>query len=149
MTKNVPGITEAEWRVMRVLWRVQGASGRDDQGWTSSEVVRALAAESGDAAWKPPTVKTLLGRLVEKGAVGYTARGREYVYFPRVREEDAIRAASGNFLDRMFGGALAPMLAHFVQAGTLSEREIAEMRAILDDAERARQTANAARDRRA
>jgi BlaI family penicillinase repressor len=137
MKKRVPTISEAEWRVMRVLWLAQGEPGPapvggEPGGMTSAEVVAALA---GEADWKPQTVKTLLGRLVEKGAVGYVARGREYVYHPLVAEADAVRAESGTFLDRMFGGALAPMVAHFVKGRSISPQELAALRAILDEAE--------------
>lgn len=122
---KLPRISEAEWEVMRVLW-ARGES-------TAAEV---LAELKGRAGWKPTTVKTLLSRLVAKRAAGYTPRGKEYVYRPLVSESAVVRAETGSFVDRVFGGALAPMLAHFVDDKRLSTEEIAELRQILDRAER-------------
>ena len=119
MTKKMPRISEAEWEVMRVAW-AQGSV-------TAQEVVDALA----DRGWSPRTVKTLLNRLKTKGALGYEAHGKAYVYQPAVRQEDCVRQESQSFLDRVFGGAAAPLLAHFVKRARLSKDEIDELKRIL------------------
>jgi len=123
-----PSITDAEWLVMKSLWA------RSPQ--TAAEIIAEL---SGPTGWKPQTIKTLIGRLAEKGAVAHEPRGREYLYSPAVPEADAVQAESGNFLTRIFGGAVAPMLAHFVEEHPLSNKEIARLRAILDRAAAAQQ----------
>jgi len=119
MTKRTPRISEAEWEAMRVVWARGSVS--------AQEVVDAL----GDHGWSPRTVKTLLNRLKTKGALGYEARGKAYIYRPAVRMEDCVRQESQSFLDRVFGGATAPLLAHFVQRAKLSKSEIDELRKIL------------------
>ena len=119
--KKVPRISEAEWTVMKVLWERAPLS--------ASDVVAALA---GQEDWHPKTVKTLLGRLVKKGALGYREDGRAYLYRPLVREADCIRAVSDSFLERVFGGALKPMLAHFVGQKRLSASEVEELKRILE-----------------
>jgi BlaI family transcriptional regulator, penicillinase repressor len=119
MPKKTPHISEAEWEAMRVVW-ARGSV-------TAQEVVDAL----GDHGWSPRTIKTLLSRLKAKGALGYEARGKAYVYRPAVRMEDCVRQESQSFLDRVFGGATAPLLAHFVKRAKLSMGEIDELRKIL------------------
>lgn len=117
-----PRISETEWELMQVIWRIGPA--------TAQQVIEALSAE--DATWHPKTAKTLLNRLVKKKALGYHQEGRAYVYRPLVKQEDCISAESESFLDRVFGGSLQPMLAHFVEEGKLSRKEIEELKALLE-----------------
>lgn len=116
-----PRISEAEWGVMRVLW--------ERAPRTANEVVEAVLPARD---WSPRTVKTLLNRLVKKRALGFRREGRAYLYFPRVSEAECVRAESRSFVDRVFGGSLTPMLAHFIEEHRLSDREIAELRRLLE-----------------
>ena len=88
-----------------------------------------------DPSWHPRTVKAFLNRLVRKGALGFSKEGRAYLYQPLVREEDCIDAASASFLERVFGGSMKPMLAHFVERNKLSRDEIRELRRLLNHQE--------------
>ncbi|MFO1500255.1 MAG: BlaI/MecI/CopY family transcriptional regulator [Verrucomicrobiota bacterium] len=121
--KPVPKISETEWEVMRVVWAKQPCN--------ASDVIEALSAA--DRSWHPKTVKTLLNRLVRKGALRFKRDGRSYLYRPAVAEEVCVAAASDSFLERVFGGALTPMLAHFVGRGKLSPEEIQELKALLKE----------------
>lgn len=123
--KNLPGISEAEWQVMRVLWASAPQTG--------NQVVEALADST---AWSPKTIKTLLNRLVKKKALGFEKQGRSYSYYPLVREEDCARAETRSFLKRVYGGALQPMLASFLEDERLSPEEIDELKRILDEKKR-------------
>ncbi|MHC4713612.1 MAG: BlaI/MecI/CopY family transcriptional regulator [Planctomycetota bacterium] len=119
--KKQPKISESEWLIMRVLWR------RSPR--TANEVVDELTPQT---PWKPKTIKTLLSRLVKKGAVGFSKKGRAYDYHPLLTEAESVRAESRSFLERVYGGALAPMLAHFLEDDRLSPEEIDRLRRILD-----------------
>lgn len=119
--ENVPRISDAEWRVMRVIW----ARGRA----TTNEVIEALAPTSD---WKPKTIMTMLNRLVKKSVLAFDKKGREHDYFALVPEAKCVRAESRSFFERVYGGALKPMLANFLEEGTLSEEEIAELKEMLD-----------------
>lgn len=119
----VPKISETEWEIMRVLWA--------QHPLTAAEIISRLS--TADATWHPKTARTLLARLVEKKALDYEARGRLYVYKPRVSEEECVAAASGSFLERVFGGALKPMLVHFIERRRLSRAELDELRALLEN----------------
>lgn len=121
---SAPKITDTEWEIMRVIWARHPL--------TAFEIIEQLVAH--DAAWHPKTARTLLARLVKKGALHYEARGRVYFYEPLVTERDCITTASESFLDRVFGGSLQPMLAHFVEQRSLSEQDLAELRQLLANA---------------
>lgn len=118
-------ISEAEWLVMRVLWS-RGAS-------TTSEVIRDLAPSTG---WKPNTVKTLLARLGKKGAVVSERIGREHRHQPVLSETESVQAESRSFLRRVYEGAMMPLIAGFIENEKLSIEEIAELRKLLDAAEK-------------
>ena len=120
--KVTPRVSDAEWEVMKVIWRKAPCSALD--------VIAELTPGSG---WRPATIKTLLNRLIAKGALRFKKNGRAYVYSPAVAEDELKRAEADSFLTRVFDGGLSPMLAHFVQSRRLSAREIADLEAILRD----------------
>ncbi|HLO68116.1 MAG TPA: BlaI/MecI/CopY family transcriptional regulator [Holophaga sp.] len=117
-----PRITEAEWTIMERLWARHPSTAQE------------IAADLADARdWSLSTVKTLLNRLVTKGAVGYTRQGREFAYDPLLTEAQARRAESATFLQRVFGGALRPMVASMLEDGAVSAEEIEALRRLLDE----------------
>jgi BlaI family penicillinase repressor len=113
-------ISEAEWQVMEVVWRKPRTG--------AQEIIAALAESS---SWSPATIKTLLNRLVKKGALGFEKDGKSYLYFARVAEEECRGAEAETFLDRVFKGSLAPMVAHFANSRKLSRKEIDELERLL------------------
>jgi len=120
-------ISEAEAVVMDVLWRRHPASAED--------VVAALA---GRAEWAEPTVKTLLNRLLNKGAIRAEKEGRRYLYSPVLAREAWLAEQSTGLVDRLFGGRVAPLVAHFSEQRKLSPTDIAELKRLiaeLDDGE--------------
>ena len=117
--KNVPRISDTEWEIMRIVWQKHPV--------TANEIIDQLAG------WHPKTARTLLARLTQKGALGYEAKGRTYVYSPLVSEEDCVATASESFLDRVFGGSLKPMLAHFVERQKLTRGDLQELQKLLDE----------------
>lgn len=121
--KKTPRISETEWEIMKVVWTQLSCS--------AGEIITAL--QQTDPSWHPRTVKAFLNRLVKKKALGYSKEGRAYVYRPLVQQEQCVDAASESFLERVFGGSLRPMLAHFVERDKLSAAEIRELRRLLKD----------------
>jgi BlaI family transcriptional regulator, penicillinase repressor len=117
-------ISDAEWQVMNVVW--------DGQPLTAQEIIGQLEDQ---ATWAPATVKSMLHRLVRKNVLTYEPQGNRYVYRSRVRRSDCVRQASRSFLERVFGGESAPLLAHFLRSSKLSADEIAQLRSILDEQE--------------
>jgi len=125
MMSKIPKISDAEWEVMKFLWA--------ESPKTSAELIDALLPDRG---WKPNTTKTLLARLVKKGAVVTEKSGREYLYRPRVSEEQCVKAESRSFASRVYSGAMMPMIAQFLKEEKLSKEEIRELRRLLDDMDR-------------
>ena len=120
--KRTPKISDTEWEIMRVIWTHHPI--------TAAGIIAQLTAD--DPSWHPKTARTLLARLVEKQALVYETRGRVHVYEPRVTEEQCVAAASGSFVERVFGGSLKPMLVHFIEQRRLTKQDLAELRALLD-----------------
>ena len=114
-------ISEAEALVMDVLWRAQGPS-------SSEEVFEALAKRQ---KWQEPTVKTLLGRLLKKGAVRAGRDKRRYLYSPVLTRDQWLSFESKRLLARLFGGRLAPLVAHFGQHHKLSRQDVAELKRLV------------------
>ena len=121
--RKTPRISETEWEIMKVVWAQAPCS--------AGEIIAAL--QHRDPSWHPRTVKAFLNRLVKKKALGFSKEGRAYVYRPLVRRDECVDAASQSFLERVFGGSLKPMLAHFVERQKLSPAEIRELRRLLKD----------------
>ncbi|KRB10225.1 BlaI/MecI/CopY family transcriptional regulator [Lysobacter sp. Root690] len=115
-------ISEAESVVMDVLWQRHPRS--------AEEVVAALADSQ---SWQEPTVKTLLNRLLNKGAIRAEKEGRRYLYAPVLKREDWVLEESQGLLERLFGGRVAPLVAHFSEHRKLSRKDIAELRKLLED----------------
>ncbi|NLY82813.1 MAG: BlaI/MecI/CopY family transcriptional regulator [Clostridiales bacterium] len=119
--KEVPQISDAEWKVMKIVW--------DKPPYTAKQVIEELSSSSD---WQPKTVKTLLSRLVKKGVLGYDTQDRSYLYYPLFKEEECIREESYSFLERVYNGSLNLMLTNFIKEGELTEDEIDELKKILD-----------------
>ncbi|WP_211232028.1 BlaI/MecI/CopY family transcriptional regulator [Pseudoduganella violaceinigra] len=114
-------ISEAEALVMEVLWQ------RHPQG--ADDICAALAAQQ----WQDATVKTLLNRLLNKGAIGAEKDGRRYLYTPLLKREQWLAAESKGFLDRMFDGKVAPLVAHFSRHRKLGKADIAELKRLIEE----------------
>ena len=115
-------ISDAESEVMQVLWRKAPRS--------AEEVIEALAATRD---WQDATVKTLLNRLLNKGAIRAEKDGRRYLYAPLLSREDWIAGESESLLQRLFDGRVAPLVAHFSQHRKLSKKDIAELRRLVEE----------------
>jgi len=113
-------ISDAEHAVMEVLWRRAPL--------TAIEVSDALADER---AWSLQTVKTLLGRLLAKSVVAADVDGKRYLYRPLVEREAYVAGESQRLVDRLFGGRVTPLVAHLAETQQLSDKDIAEIEALL------------------
>ena len=121
MAKETPAIAEAEWKVMRVLWRRSPLAAYD--------VVQELAPQE---QWHPNTIKTLLARLVKKKAVATRKYKNLFYYEPALTQEECIAAESETFLKRCFDGAVQPLLVHFAKNKKVSKADVDELRRILE-----------------
>ncbi|HWA09447.1 MAG TPA: BlaI/MecI/CopY family transcriptional regulator [Opitutaceae bacterium] len=117
---ETPRISDAEWEIMKVIWRRSPCS--------AHEIASALPSTKG---WSAGTIKTLLNRLHSKGALRFEKAGKSYLYRPAVTEYQLRTAATQSFLDRVFDGAFSPMIAHLVRSRKLSKKDLDELEQIL------------------
>jgi predicted transcriptional regulator len=115
-------ISEAEHAVMEVLW--------EQQPLTAAEVAERAGPKRG---WSVHTVKTLLSRLLAKGAITHEANGRRFLYRPAIEREAYVGRESEKLLDRLFGGRVTPLIAHLAERRSLSADDIAELEALLKE----------------
>jgi predicted transcriptional regulator len=113
--------TPAEWKVLTVVWERGRVAARD--------VVEALADET---RWSTSTVKTLLRRLVEKGHLSTEAVGSSFLYSPARPPLRTLRRSAETLIERAAEGTVGPLLAHLVRRSRLSERDLEELRKLLD-----------------
>ena len=121
-TAKSVSISEAESIVMQVIWRTNPIA--------TENVVAALAHKE---EWQEPTVKTLLNRLLKKGAINAQKDGRRYLYSPVLKREQWLAAESKGFLERLFDGRVAPLVSHFSQHKKLSKKDIADLRRLIQE----------------
>jgi predicted transcriptional regulator len=115
-------ISEGEQAVMEVLWV--------ESPLTASEVAERIPDSRG---WSERTVKTMLGRLLAKGALSHVEDGRRYLYRPVVERADYAERETRKLADRLFGGRAAPLVAHLAASDGLTDQDIAELEALLKD----------------
>ena len=115
-------ISEAEREIMEVLWQRAPRSAEE------------ILAEVGPRRhWQEGTVKSLLNRLLRKRAVKAARDGRRYLYRPLLSRERYLLEESKGLLDRLFGGRVAPLVAHFSEQRKLSKRDIAELKRLIGE----------------
>ncbi len=116
-------ISDAESHVMEVLWRAPGPV-------VAEQVVVALSESQ---HWQTATVKTLLNRLLKKGAIAAEKDGRRFLYSAILPREAWLARESESLVQRLFGGRIAPLVAHFGSQRKLSQADIQELRKLIDE----------------
>ena len=115
-------ISEAEHAIMEVLW--------EEHPLTATEVAERAGPARG---WSVHTVKTLLSRLLAKGAITHEADGRRFLYAPAIERDSYVGRESEKLLDRLFGGRVTPLIAQLAERRQLSADDIAELEALLKE----------------
>ena len=118
-------LTHSEWNVLSCLWE------------QNPRTVMQIAGElEKTVGWHRSTTITTLHRMEAKGLIGCRPVGRGKAYVPLVGREGAETAETRSFLDRVYRGSVGMMMSAMAQRQELSGEEIAELRAILDQAEK-------------
>lgn len=115
-------ISDAEHEVMEVLWA--------EAPLDANGVAARLAPRQ---SWTLATIKTLLSRLLAKGALAHEEQGRKFLYRPAIAREDYVAGEGRRLVDRLFGGKLSPLVAHFAEREALTADDIAEIEALLKE----------------
>ena len=115
-------ISNAEWEVMNVVWECAPVP--------ASDIVARLGEKK---KWRERTSRTLIDRLVRKGALRTRLEGKRYLFSAKVTKEQCVQKESRSFQERVFGGEPAAMLIHLAKQTTFTPEEIEELRRILEE----------------
>jgi predicted transcriptional regulator len=113
-------LTEAEWQIMNVLWEKYPATARNISERLESRV-----------NWAYTTIKTMLTRLAEKGAVREKKKGNTSIYEPIVSRTQARHSAVKNLINQAFDGAFGPLMHFLVEDEQLSAKQKKEILELL------------------
>ena len=122
MLMNPISISDSEWQIMHLVW--------EREPITTADVVAFLEESKG---WHSRTTRTLLDRLVKKGALDQEKDGKRYLYSALVERKDCVRQERQSFVDRVFGGNSAAMILNVVRETKLSDQDIAELERLLKE----------------
>jgi len=118
---KLPKISDAEWKVMKVLWKKAPL--------TAGEIVDALRPSTN---WSPKTIHTLISRLVNKRAVEVNKTTPLHQYVPLVSEEECTLKETESFLKKVYDGSLHLLVANFIKEEKLSPEELDELKKMLE-----------------
>ena len=124
MSTNKIKLSEAEWKVMKLLW--------EESPKTMMQITNLLKETTG---WTKHTVMTFLKRMEEKKAIHYEEGGRAKLYYPDIKKEEVVLQETEEFLHKVFDGRMGLMLNTMVEKKVLSKSEIDELYDILKKAE--------------
>ena len=110
-------ITDSELEVMKLLWCAEDA--------LPVTAIREQLQES--KGWEPATIKTLISRLVSKGAVHQEKRN-VYYYSPAITEKEYSTWATKDLVTRIFNGKASDLIASLVDSNGLSQEDLDELR---------------------
>jgi len=116
-----PTVSPAEWEIMETFWRHGSLAARDVFAQLPEEKSRDIK-----------TVRTLLSRLVEKGALGYDQIGNSYLYRAEFTRDQLICREVREVANRVLDGSVSALFASFIREEELTPREIEQLRQLLD-----------------
>ena len=109
-------LTQAEWQIMKALWKKHPANAR-----------QIMARLPKGVSWAYTTIKTMLSRLVEKDAVSEQKQGNTSLYQPLLSQRKARLSALTSMLDQAFDGATGPLVHFLLEEQQLSPRQKREL----------------------
>ena len=121
---NEINLSNSEWVIMECLW--------DNAPLTVTQIAKAMENKTG---WAKSTTKTLISRMEAKGYLCYKDGGKARQYYPAIERSEVVLAETESFLSRLYNGSLGMMVNTLVHQNNLSQREIKELRTILDKME--------------
>lgn len=119
--KNIIQISEAEFKVMKIIWEKYPIS--------TNDIVNILIKNT---EWTPKTIQTLINRLEKKKAINHEKNGRMFIYSPLIKKDDYINAETHSFLNKFYKGAANKLVLSFIKNDMLSKEEITELKDFLD-----------------
>ncbi len=115
-------ISDAEWVIMKVLWK--------ESPQTTTKIIETLSKETN---WNPKTIHTLIARLVKKNALGIDKNSGQYKYFPLVTKEECMQEETGSFIQKIYEGSIYNLVANFIHDEKISAEEMEDLKKLLDE----------------
>jgi BlaI family penicillinase repressor len=122
--KNLPRISDAEWSVMEIVW--------EKAPQTANQIVDALQPRT---RWNPKTIKTLINRLVNKGALTYEKEGRTFLYAPAVPQPAMEQRLVGGLIQGAFRGSARRLILRALESGETSREELDSIKQLIAEYE--------------
>lgn len=116
-------ISDAEWKVMCVLW--------EGHPLTSSQIIQELK----DINWNPNTIHTLLSRLEKKKIIGVQKKSRFKEYSPLVSREECQIYETKTFLEKVYSGSMKMFLSSYINQDDLSKDDIEYLKKLIEKKE--------------
>jgi len=113
-------VSDAELQLLQLLW--------DESPLGAAEIAERVPA---DRKWSLPTVKTLLSRLLAKGAVAAETQGRRFRYRPLIDRESVAARQADRLVERLFGGRVSPLVAQLAEQREIDPADLAELEALI------------------
>jgi BlaI family transcriptional regulator, penicillinase repressor len=120
MTGKPPRISDSELQLLSLLW--------EESPLGASDLADRIPAERG---WSLATVKTLLSRLMAKGAISAHSQGRRFLYRPAIERDTVAARQADSLIDRLFGGRVSPLIARLAERRELDPDDLAELEALV------------------
>ena len=117
-------ISAAESQVMEALWR--------GKPLTPEEIIAAVGPAND---WQAGTVRTLITRLLGKKAIAGKKEKTGYLYRPLITRADYVQDESKGFLDRLFKGEVAPLVAHLAEHRALTAKDLRKLKKLISELE--------------
>ena len=120
MVGKAPKVSDAELQVMQLLW--------DEAPLGATDIADRIGPNN---SWSLATVKTLLSRLLAKGAIAAETEGRRFKYRPAIERDAVLSGQAGRLVERLFGGRVSPLVAQLAEQGHLDPEDLAELEALV------------------
>jgi BlaI family transcriptional regulator, penicillinase repressor len=120
MARKDPRISDAELQLLQLLW--------EESPLGATEIAGRVPA---GRSWSLTTVKTLLSRLVAKGALTTENEGRRFRYRPAIARETVAARQAGGLVDKLFGGRVSPLVAQLAEQREIDPKDLDELEALI------------------
>lgn len=121
-------ITEAELEIIQVLWK--------NKRGNLTTIMEELSKKSKNEERNKNTIKTLIHRLIQKGAIeSQKVNNKEVEYIPKINEKKFIAKESNSFLNKFFNGNTEKLLLNFVENKKVTKNELQKLIDILEQDE--------------
>ena len=122
--RDLPQLTATELEVMKVLWNGDGFSAR--------EIHQRLGERM---AWAYSTTRTTVERMVGKGLVEKNAFHGLHIYSASVSRARGLARMVRDFASQVLETSYSPVVSLFAESGKLTDKEIEELRQLLNEDE--------------